>query len=67
MLRLVVWNEGELRLERTGKGRGGYLHKDQECWRSFLRRKSLYRAYRQEIGRAAKERLIHELSERHWE
>jgi predicted RNA-binding protein YlxR (DUF448 family) len=48
-------------------GRGGYLHRKQDCWRAFLRRKGIYRAFRVEVSRAAKDRLIQELKDRNWE
>ncbi|TMA05051.1 MAG: YlxR family protein [Deltaproteobacteria bacterium] len=58
LLRFVLRADGELRLDRLGEGRGGYLHKTEECWQSFLRKKSLYRSLRSEIGREARERLV---------
>jgi len=63
LLRMVI-RDGELEASRSAKGRGGYLHERQECWELFLRRKSLYRAFRAEVGRPAKERLISNLRER---
>lgn len=58
LLRLVAQSEGELKLDRLGKGRGGYLHKAEACWKAFLRKKSLYRAFHVEIGREVREKLI---------
>ncbi|MBI2358476.1 MAG: YlxR family protein [Deltaproteobacteria bacterium] len=58
MLRLVIRGEGELRIERHGQGRGGYLHKKEGCWEAFVRRKSLSRAFRSEVGRGAREKLV---------
>jgi predicted RNA-binding protein YlxR (DUF448 family) len=43
------------------RGRGGYLHRNENCWRAFIGRKSHYRAFRTEVSRAAKEQLILEL------
>ncbi|MFQ5903191.1 MAG: YlxR family protein [Candidatus Binatia bacterium] len=67
LLRLVVQGNGELQLDRLGKGRGGYLHRAEGCWKSFLRKRSLYRTFHLEIGREARERLILTLRDRHWE
>lgn len=65
-LRLVARGNGELLLDRLGKGRGGYLHKTEKCWETFLRKKSLYRALHMEIGREAREKLIHALRNPDW-
>ncbi|OGQ48641.1 MAG: hypothetical protein A3I10_05445 [Deltaproteobacteria bacterium RIFCSPLOWO2_02_FULL_57_26] len=66
LLRLVLQGGGELSIDRRGKGRGGYLHKQEGCWQAFLRRKSLSRAFRAEIRRAARERLVLVLGEKGW-
>jgi predicted RNA-binding protein YlxR (DUF448 family) len=66
LIRLVIDSHGELTIART-TGRGGYLHGAPDCWQRFLKKRSHYRAFRMEIGKGAKERLINELSERHWE
>jgi predicted RNA-binding protein YlxR (DUF448 family) len=58
LLRIIIQENGELEINRMGKGRGGYLHGAQACWDSFLRRKSVYRAFHAEVGKPAKERLI---------
>lgn len=67
LLRFVVEPNGELRLDRMGKGRGGYVHRTERCWEAFLRRKRVYRAFHLEIEPKAKERLVLTLRERHWE
>lgn len=54
-------------IDRTGHGRGGYLHRAQDCWQAFLRRKSSYRAFRREISKGVKEQLIERLKEVHGE
>ncbi|MBI2988909.1 MAG: YlxR family protein [Deltaproteobacteria bacterium] len=54
----IVQHSGELRVDRLETGRGGYLHKAEECWSAFLRKKSLYRAFHIEVGREPRERLI---------
>lgn len=64
LLRLVLQGSGSLRVDRKGEGRGGYLHKQEKCWEGFLRRKSLSRAFRAEIGRAVRERLVLALREK---
>ena len=66
LLRLVLQGTGELRIDRKGEGRGGYLHEQERCWEAFLRRKSLSRAFRAEVGRVARERLVLVLSEKGW-
>ena len=58
LLRIVIQDSGELKVDRLGTGRGGYLHRTEKCWESFLRRKSLYRAFRQEVTRPVKEKLV---------
>ena len=58
LLRIVIQGSGELKVDRMGIGRGGYLHQAESCWESFLRRKSLYRAFHQEVTRPAKEKLV---------
>lgn len=67
LLRIVALGNGELQLDRQGKGRGGYLHKAEGCWQAFLRKRSLHRAFRLEIGRESREKLILTLRDRHWE
>lgn len=63
LLRLVVGG-GELKIERRAQGRGGYLHWKERCWGAFLRRKNLYRTFRVEVSRQAREKLISTLRER---
>jgi len=60
LMRLVVVEHGGLQIQ-MGKGRGGYLHSARECWQAFVRRKSLYRAFRLEITKDAKEKFVREL------
>jgi predicted RNA-binding protein YlxR (DUF448 family) len=63
LLRVVIQN-GDLEVSRLAQGRGGYLHKEETCWDLFLRKKSVVRAFRSEVGRPAKERLISSLRAR---
>ena len=67
LIRLHAGASGELIADLSGAGRGGYLHRSQECWRKFTRRKSVYRAFHIEIGKTAKEKLVDSLKERHGE
>jgi predicted RNA-binding protein YlxR (DUF448 family) len=67
LIRLHAETSGELVIDATGAGRGGYLHRSQECWRRFVRRKSVYRAFHIEIGKTAKEKLVDSLKEWHGE
>jgi predicted RNA-binding protein YlxR (DUF448 family) len=63
LIRLTVGDEGRLIVDGA-RGRGGYLHRKQDCWKAFLGRKAVYRAFRGEISRAERERLIRELKDR---
>jgi predicted RNA-binding protein YlxR (DUF448 family) len=67
MIRLCAGAQGELIVSEKGAGRGGYLHRDQDCWEKFARRKSVYRAFHMEIGKSVKRRLVEALRERHGE
>jgi predicted RNA-binding protein YlxR (DUF448 family) len=67
LIRLMVGEEGELKIDRLANGLGGYLHFARPCWDTFLRRKSLYRAFHVEIGKDAREKIIRELRERYGE
>ena len=61
LVRFVATGAGDLRIERVGKGRGGYLHKAERCCKGFLQKKKFYRAFRREITQMAKEELVREL------
>jgi predicted RNA-binding protein YlxR (DUF448 family) len=67
LIRLCAGAQGELIVSERAAGRGGYLHRDQECWEKFARRKSVYRAFHVEIGKGVKRRLVELLRERHGE
>jgi predicted RNA-binding protein YlxR (DUF448 family) len=67
LIRLVVGEGRELKVDRWANARGGYLHPDRRCWQFFLRRKSLHRAFHVEIAKETKEKLIRELTERYRE
>jgi predicted RNA-binding protein YlxR (DUF448 family) len=66
MIRLAVIEQGQLELNQR-LGRGGYLHRIENCWKMFINRKSHFRAFRTEISRAAKENLVQRLKVRDWE
>jgi predicted RNA-binding protein YlxR (DUF448 family) len=63
LIRLTLTEQGALIVDQM-RGRGAYLHRTKVCWRAFLGRKGQYRAFRAEIDRAEKERLIETLMNR---
>jgi len=67
LIRLRAGAQGELIVDDSGAGRGGYLHRIRECWEKFMRRKSVYRAFHMEIGKSIKAKLVDALKERHGE
>ncbi|MEE9143436.1 MAG: YlxR family protein [Candidatus Binatia bacterium] len=67
LIRLAAQGDGKLELGRASKGRGGYLHRSVKCWDSFLRKKSLYRAFHMEYGREIRETMIQSLRDRYSE
>src|SRR5262249_54460972 len=67
LIRLMVGEQGELKISRLADGRGGYLHRAGSCWQPFFREKSLHRAFHVEIGKDAREKIIRELVERYGE
>jgi len=60
--RVAITDEG-LQPEEHG-GRGGYLHESEDCWGAFLKRKSLYRAFRRDLPRKDREDLLVKLRRR---
>jgi predicted RNA-binding protein YlxR (DUF448 family) len=62
-MRMVV-RDGELEVNRFATGRGGYLHAAETCWDLLLQKKSVYRAFHEEVDRAARARLVSKLRER---
>ena len=54
--RVAITDEG-LQPEEH-RGRGGYLHDSEDCWRAFLKRKSLHRAFRRDLPRKDREDLL---------
>ena len=63
LIRIVIGGDGELITDSRGYGRGGYLHHRHDCCQAFLRRKNTHRAFRVNISKEAKEKLIQVLSE----
>jgi predicted RNA-binding protein YlxR (DUF448 family) len=64
MLRFAVGPSGMLTVCQNGVGRGGYVHERKECFDAFVKRKSVYRAFRAEISKSARESLISDLRPR---
>jgi len=64
---MVLSQEGSLKLQSRGHGRGGYLHLSESCWQAFLKKKHLYRTFRANVEKGAKEKLVQELRERNRE
>jgi len=67
LIRIIIGADGELITDSRGYGRGGYLHHRYDCWQAFLRRKNTHRAFRMNISKEAKQKLIQVLSEGYWE
>jgi len=60
MLRIVgVAGHGlALNTGRNRTGRGGYLHRDEECWTRFAGRKGMVRSLGVSVDRAARATLV---------
>ena len=63
LVRITIAADGELITDARGYGRGGYLHHRRDCWQAFVRRKNTHRAFRVNISKEAKQKLIQVLSE----
>ena len=63
LIRITIAADGELITDPGGYGRGGYLHHRHDCWQAFVRRKNTHRAFRVNISKEAKQKLIQVLSE----
>ncbi|SHJ90939.1 RNase P modulator RnpM [Paramaledivibacter caminithermalis] len=63
MIRIVKNKEGRINIDFTGKahGRGAYICPNEECLKAAQKRKSLNRAFGQEISEDIYERLMEEL------
>ncbi|MBI3785665.1 MAG: DUF448 domain-containing protein [Deltaproteobacteria bacterium] len=44
-------------------GRGGYIHRDQACWRQFATRKGLLRSLRCNVDRPERVALIEQITQ----
>lgn len=64
LIRIVKNKEGEINIDFTGKahGRGAYICPNEECLKSAQKKKSLNRAFQQEVPMDIYERLIEELN-----
>jgi uncharacterized protein len=63
LIRIIIGAEGELVVNPKGTGRGGYLHPGPACWQAFVRRKNTHRAFRVNLSKDSKEKLIQLLKE----
>ena len=63
LIRLIIGAQGELVIDPRGCGRGGYLHHSHDCRQAFVRRKNTHRAFRVNISKDAKQKLIQILNE----
>jgi predicted RNA-binding protein YlxR (DUF448 family) len=65
MLRIVRAPAGSLALDSSnhGPGRGGYLHRLEQCWRSFAQKKGMLRSLRASADREARAALVARLQE----
>ena len=63
LIRITIAADGELITDPRGYGRGGYLHHRHDCWQAFVRRRNTHRAFRVNISKEAKLKLIQVLSE----
>ncbi len=63
MLRLVRTPNGSLRLDAAGRqpGRGGYLHRREDCWKKFAKRGGTVRSFRSAVQLQARQALLEEL------
>ncbi|MGE5853015.1 MAG: YlxR family protein [Deltaproteobacteria bacterium] len=60
LIRVTLADQNRL-IRDAKRGRGGYLHRNENWWRALIGRKGQYRAFHREVSRAAKEQLILEL------
>jgi predicted RNA-binding protein YlxR (DUF448 family) len=67
LIRIIIGEGGNLAVDPRGSGRGGYLHRRHDCWQAFLRRKNTHRAFRVNLGKDAKQRLIQLLNDHYQE
>jgi predicted RNA-binding protein YlxR (DUF448 family) len=63
MFRVVYVPGGGLLVDsgRNSGGRGGYLHRAEECWVRFARRKGMVRSLKVPVDRSARAVLVDQL------
>ncbi len=62
LIRLVLQPDGGLRRDELGApGRGGYLHRREDCWTKFARRGGTVRSFRSAVQVQARKALLVEL------
>jgi predicted RNA-binding protein YlxR (DUF448 family) len=63
MLRFVRDERGRLAIDITRRagGRGGYLHRTEDCWERFAQRKGVVRSLRAIVDRPARMELVEQL------
>lgn len=63
LVRVVRRPNGSLSLDRDHRehGRGGYLHKIEDCWSRFARRGGTIRSFRAQVQPHARVALLSEL------
>jgi predicted RNA-binding protein YlxR (DUF448 family) len=63
MVRVVRDESGQLSIDagRRLAGRGGYLHRAEDCWENFARRKGMVRALRANVDRNVRSLLVDRL------
>jgi uncharacterized protein len=67
LIRIILGEGSNLAVDPRGSGRGGYLHRRHDCWQAFLRRKNTHRAFRVNLDKDAKQRLIQLLKDHYQE
>jgi predicted RNA-binding protein YlxR (DUF448 family) len=63
LVRVIASTGGGMLVDRDRRagGRGGYLHRNAECWMQFARRKGPVRSLRRVVDRAARRELVETL------
>jgi predicted RNA-binding protein YlxR (DUF448 family) len=63
MLRLIYAPGDGLLVDsgRNSGGRGGYLHRSEDCWARFARRKGTVRSLKVSVDRSARTMLVDQL------
>ncbi|MEM7287611.1 MAG: YlxR family protein [Actinomycetota bacterium] len=61
LVRCALGHDGRVTLDRTGPGRGAWLHPDQRCLDVAKRRRAFDRAFRTKVGDEALDGIEQEL------